>query len=136
MHIRTFAKKKKAIKIHCLQACVAFTLISILKLICWRRKTLKWWYFNFPKARECANVHPMTDGRKKCLRSVQLYHGDIIPNRSNNSVILLQKSIEIGKPLISSVPREFERRLKRLVTRLLPQNVRHNILKNLLGCKL
>ena len=35
-------------------------------------------------------------------------HEDIILNRSNNSVFLLQKSIEIGKPLISSAPREFE----------------------------
>ena len=35
-------------------------------------------------------------------------HGDMILNRSSNSVILLQKSIEIGKPLISSAPRKFE----------------------------
>ena len=36
-----------------------------------------------------------------------MYHGDKI-NRSNNSVSRLRKSIEIGKLLISSAPREFE----------------------------
>lgn len=35
-------------------------------------------------------------------------HGDIILNSSNNSVFLLQKSIEIDKHLISSAPREFD----------------------------
>ena len=35
-------------------------------------------------------------------------HGDIILNKNNNSVFLLQKSIEIGKSLISSAPRKFE----------------------------
>ena len=35
-------------------------------------------------------------------------HGDIILNKSNNSVFLLQKSIKFGKSLISSVPRKFE----------------------------
>ena len=39
--------------------------------------------------------------------SGQLNHGDIILNVSNNSVFLLRKSTEIGKPLMSSAPREF-----------------------------
>ena len=39
---------------------------------------------------------------------IQCIHGDIILNRSNNSVFLWQKSIEIGKPFISSAPGEFE----------------------------
>ena len=38
----------------------------------------------------------------------EMKHGDIILNRSNNSVFLLRKSIEIGKSLISSAPQEFE----------------------------
>ena len=38
-----------------------------------------------------------------------LKHGDIIVNRSNNSVFLLQKFIEIGKSLVSSAPREFSK---------------------------
>ena len=58
-----------------------------------------------------------------------LKHGDIVLNMRNNSVFWLQKSIEIGKPLISSAPRESEWSPKRLVTRLLPQNVRCNIYK-------
>ena len=58
------------------------------------------------------------------LWNIQCSHGDIILNWSNNSVFLLQKSIEIGKPLISSAPREFEWSSKRLVTRLLFENVR------------
>ena len=41
-----------------------------------------------------------------CGRVVQ-EHGDIL-NSSNNSMFLLQKSIEIGKCLISSASREFE----------------------------
>ena len=41
-----------------------------------------------------------------CGRVVQ-EHGDIL-NSSNNSMFLLQKSIEIGKFLISSASREFE----------------------------
>ena len=40
--------------------------------------------------------------------NVNIEHGDVILNRSNNSVFLLQKSVEIGKPVISSAPREFE----------------------------
>ena len=35
-------------------------------------------------------------------------HVDLTLNRSNNSVFLLPKPIEIGKSLISSAPREFE----------------------------
>ena len=31
--------------------------------------------------------------------NVNIEHGDVILNRSNNSVFLLQKSVEIGKPL-------------------------------------
>ena len=40
--------------------------------------------------------------------NVNIEHGDVILNRSNNSVFLLQKSVEIGKPVISSAPRGFE----------------------------
>ena len=61
-------------------------------------------------------------------------HGDIILNRNNNSVFLLRKSIEIGKTLISTAPRESEWSTKRLVTRLLSQNLKFNISKYLLGC--
>ena len=35
-------------------------------------------------------------------------HVDLTLNRSNNSVFLLPKPIEIGKSLISFAPREFE----------------------------
>ena len=35
-------------------------------------------------------------------------HGDIILNRNKNFVFLLRKSIEIGKSLILSAPREFK----------------------------
>ena len=68
-------------------------------------------------------------------RPALLNHGEIVLNRSNDSVFLLRKCIDIGKPLISSTPREFEWRLKYLVTKPLPQNVRCNISKNLLECK-
>ena len=37
-----------------------------------------------------------------------LKHEDIILSRNNNSVFLLQNSYKIGKPLISSAPREFK----------------------------
>ena len=50
-------------------------------------------------------------------------------------MFLLRKSIEIDKSLISSEPQEFELSPKRLVTRLLSQNVRFSISKYLLGCK-
>ena len=35
-------------------------------------------------------------------------HGDIILNRSNNFVFHRKKSIEIGKSLMSTVPRKLE----------------------------
>ena len=46
-------------------------------------------------------------------------------------MFLLLKTIKIRKPLILSAPQEFQWNLKRFVTRLLPQNVRFNILKYL-----
>ena len=61
--------------------------------------------------------------------------GEIVLNRSNDSVFLLRKCIDIDKPLISFAPWEFEWRLKYLVTKPLPQNVRCNFSKNLLECK-
>ena len=39
------------------------------------------------------------------------------------------KSIEVGKSLISSSPRQFKRNLKRLGTMLLPPNFKFNISK-------
>ena len=42
------------------------------------------------------------------MTAIKWSHRDIILNRSNNSVFLLRKSIEIGKSLISFAPREFE----------------------------
>ena len=62
-------------------------------------------------------------------------HGNIIVNRSNNSMFLLRKSIAIGKSFISSTPPEFKGSLELLISRLLTQNVRFNISKYLLGCK-
>ena len=57
-------------------------------------------------------------------------HGDIILNKSNNSVFLHLKSIEIGKSPISSVPQEFEWNSKCFVTKLLPQNFKFGISKD------
>ena len=42
------------------------------------------------------------------LSDLNSEHGDITLSRSNKSVFLVQNSTEIGKPLISSMPPEFE----------------------------
>ena len=70
--------------------------------------------------------------QEKVIKNLRIFqHGDIILSRCNNFVFLLQKSIEIGKSLISSATQEFES----FDTWLLAQTVKLNTLKYLLGCK-